>query len=67
MDNIKRNIIDIIVIEIINNIIHIVAFHLTTFTPSRGPNGNKLNVAKTIFIKHINPIICPIVDVSKKT
>ena len=49
------NIVTIILIDMISRIIQIVPFHLTIFTPSNGPNGRRLNVAKTEFIKHKNP------------
>jgi len=52
-------------IAVISIKIHTVAFHLIIFTPSRGPKGNKLNVAIKAFIKQINPKICPSIVCSK--
>jgi len=54
----------IMVIATISNIAQTVPFHLTTFTPSSGPKGSRLNVASTVFIKHINPTISPNTDIS---
>lgn len=55
------------IIEIANKIDHTIPFHCITLTPSRGPNGNKLNVANNALTKLINPIIKAIEPVSKKT
>ena len=46
----------------ISSIIHTVAFHLIILTPSSGPSGNRLNVAKKALMKQINPSNTPIWD-----
>ena len=42
-----------------NNTSHTISFQIKTFLPSRGPNGNKLNVASRRFTKQINPTSVP--------
>jgi len=44
------------IIEIENKIDHIIPFQCITFKPSRGSNGNKLNVANNEFTKLINEL-----------
>ena len=41
--------------EMENSTHHTMPFHSTTFLPSRGPKGRRLNVARSEFTKQTNP------------